>query len=497
MKRNYLPTETLPSWAKLNGISVDGINFRKLRTEDGIDKGCAIVATEDRSNEQLSGTEEANTEVLLRVPSDMVLSLQMVENHAKSDRYLREVLDAVGDFGRTARGAILIFLILQITYSTPDFANEHHRIGLSNPWTEYVQYMPSSILLPTFYTSEERELLRGTSLKMAVDAKMASLEKEFEHFAESTEEIGWCQKHWWDEETGKLTFHDWKYIDAVYRSRMVDLPRCGHAMVPCIDMANHAPEDTVKALYEEDTEGNAVLQLRPGRGLHKDEEVTISYGADKPASEMIFSYGFLEQERGSAKEILLDLEIPDDDPLKVAKNLFCKSAPGIRLSDAPGAETDSTIWDSPLVWWICVNEEDGLDFEVLQTNDGDRELKATWRGEELKHPGDLNPLLSKDDRWEIFQLRAVVTILDRLESQYYVLRETQIMVGEIKESEDMLALFKSDVFRMINSLRELEGKLLEKGIEYLVQQRQNLITSDAVLAYLNQQQSDDVEEDFS
>ncbi|GAB1193592.1 hypothetical protein APSETT444_002813 [Aspergillus pseudonomiae] len=483
MKREYLPIETLSAWTRLNGISVDGVTFRKLRTEEGIDKGCAIVATGEKGN-QSSETGESDAEALLRVPSDLILSLRLVENHAKSDRYLREVLDAVGDFGR-------------ITYSSPDFADEHHRIGVSNPWTEYIWYLPSSITLPTFYTVEERELLQGTSLKLAVDAKIASLENEFELLRQSTESISWCRKHWWDEDTGKFTLDDWKYVDAMYRSRMVDLPSSGHAMVPCIDMANHASEDIVKALYDEDTEGNAVLQLRSGRKLHADEEVTISYGDDKPASEMIFSYGFLDQERSGAKQIYLNLDIPEDDPLIMAKKRVCKAPPGLRLFDSPTAERGSTNWDSPFVWWLCVNQEDGLEFEVLQTNDGGRELKVSWKGEEIRDPDDLKAFLIKDPLWDIFQLRAVVTVLDRLESHFLILRETQIMVEEINHNEDMLALFRPEVYSTINSLRELEGKLLEKGIEDLAQQRQDLMASEAVTAYLTQQQSDDVEEDFS
>lgn len=171
----------------------------------------------------------------------------------------------------------MVFLLIQITYSTPDFEGEQQRVGLSNPWTEYVRFMPKSIPLPTYYTDEEFELLRGTSLRSAVEAKNASLDREFEHIRQSTENISWCQKYWWDEETGKVTLDDWKFVDAVYRSRMVDLPGHGHSMVPCIDMANHASEDTVKALYETDSEDNAVLQLRWGRELRAGEEVTISY----------------------------------------------------------------------------------------------------------------------------------------------------------------------------------------------------------------------------
>lgn len=177
---------------------------------------------------------------------------------------------------QTARGAILIFLLVQIAHSSPDLVDERPRIGVSNPWTEYVKFMPKDIPLPTFYSEEELELLRGTSLKSAVEAKNAALEREFEHLRSSTENAPCCQRYWWDEETGRLTLDDWKYVDALYRSRMLDLPGHGHSMVPCIDMANHASEDAVKALYETDAEGNAVLQLRWGRKLCADEEVTIS-----------------------------------------------------------------------------------------------------------------------------------------------------------------------------------------------------------------------------
>lgn len=171
----------------------------------------------------------------------------------------------------------MIFLLLQITHSSPDLANADHKIGVSNPWTEYMKYMPVSVPLPVFFTPEEVELLRGTSLMLAVEAKMDSLETEFEHLRQSTESISWCEKYWWGVDTGKLTFEDWKYVDTVYRSRMVDLPGHGHAMVPCIDMANHASEGTVNALYEEDKDSNAVLQLRWEKELHTGDEVTISY----------------------------------------------------------------------------------------------------------------------------------------------------------------------------------------------------------------------------
>jgi hypothetical protein len=94
MRRDYLPIEALPPWARLNGISLEGIAFQKLQGEDGTDKGSAIVATAEKNG------EEAEADTLLTVPSDLALTLEFVHNHAKIDRHLRGILDAVGDFGR-------------------------------------------------------------------------------------------------------------------------------------------------------------------------------------------------------------------------------------------------------------------------------------------------------------------------------------------------------------------------------------------------------------
>lgn len=167
----------------------------------------------------------------------------------------------------------MLFLLIQVTHSSPDTPRN---IGLSNPWTEYIKFLPEVFTLPTFYSSEERELLRGTSLAAAVEAKIASLNREFDLLRDATSEIGWCRQCWWEEETGSLNFNDWVYLDAAYRSRMVDIPGRGHAMVPCIDMVNHMTGAKANALYDADSEGNAILQLRWGKSLHPGDEVTIS-----------------------------------------------------------------------------------------------------------------------------------------------------------------------------------------------------------------------------
>ena len=92
MRRLTLPITALPVWAKLNGIEFDGVGIERL-TDDGVDKGSAVVA-----RKQFPVTEE--NEPLMLVPRDMILSLEAVWNYAKSDKHLREVLEAMGDYAR-------------------------------------------------------------------------------------------------------------------------------------------------------------------------------------------------------------------------------------------------------------------------------------------------------------------------------------------------------------------------------------------------------------
>ena len=236
-------------------------------------------------------------------------------------------------------------------------------VGVSSPFSEYVKFLPLRVTLPTFWNETERAAIVGTSLEAALIAKLNSLDREFSLLREKTWSIDWCQKYWWDPDNGTLKFNDWKYIDAVYRSRALDLPGTGHAMVPCVDMANHASGDNTSALYETDSDGNAILVPREGKSFAPHDEITITYGDEKGACEMLFSYGFIEPTMESARELFLDLDIPDDDPLKLAKIAVAQSAPGFRLF----LRGDSTDWESPFVWLCCVNEEEYVSSEPVSS----------------------------------------------------------------------------------------------------------------------------------
>lgn len=392
--------------------------------------------------------------VLITVPLHLVLSLENVWIYAKSDPHLKEVLDSVGAYAQSARGAILIFLLMQMTHSA---LAGSERIGVSNALTEYIKFLPPLIPLPTFWSDEERAFAAGTSLEAALESKLKSLDREFTHLHESTASLRWCQKHWWSSETGMLNLDDWKQVDAMYRSRALDLPGTGHAMVPYLDMANHASGEATTALYDTDVDGNATLILRKGKTPQAGDEVSITYGDEKGTCEMLFSYGFIEDTMTSARELFLDLDIPDDDPLKLAKKAVAESAPGFKLVSREG----SVGWEGDFVWLICINEEDGLDFRLLQTMDGEKELKVFWKEDEIQDMSNLRSLLEKERLWDVFHLRAVSTLQQRVAQQLMALERSRARIDVIQAQVEASA----PPYPAISMLRELEEKLLRQACE--------------------------------
>ncbi|RMD44595.1 hypothetical protein DV735_g494, partial [Chaetothyriales sp. CBS 134920] len=412
MKYPWLPLDQLSTWAVFNNVQLRGAAVTSsIKNELGNDKGGGLVATE----------KHESGDVLLVVPRDLVLSVEGIEQLAKADHRLRELLDATAALTQTPRLLIMIFLIYQMTIAGSEEARQAP--SAPGPLTDYVKFLPKEIILPTFYSEQERELLIGTSLEGALEQKLASLEKEFTHLRAATESISWCRKLWWDGESADLQFEDWKLVDALYRSRALELPKgLGDSMAPVVDMANHSY--AYNARFEVDSNGDANLVVRDGVTISAGEEITIIYGCGG-ACEMLFSYGFMDASATSARELFLDLVMPEDDPLRTAKIQYAAVAPGVRLFEDQNGQVG---WESDFVWWACVNEEDGLEFKVLQAYDRQPELKAFWKGRPFEAE-ELHTILMADSLRDIFVLRATVLVLQRVEDQGTKLAESEDECG--------------------------------------------------------------------
>lgn len=87
MHLQKLPVSEIPAWAKVNGISLNGVTISQLTG----DRGLGVVG--DGGNSDRTGP-------LMRVPAELILSVQNVFIFAESDQHLREVLKAAGDYSR-------------------------------------------------------------------------------------------------------------------------------------------------------------------------------------------------------------------------------------------------------------------------------------------------------------------------------------------------------------------------------------------------------------
>jgi hypothetical protein len=233
-------------------------------------------------------------------------------------------------------------------------------------------------------------------------------------------------------------------------------------MVPVLDMVNHSSEPS--AYYEEDEKNGVMLLVRSGSKISGEEEVSISYGDAKPAAEMLFSYGFIDP-RSAADGITLPLEPFSDDPLAKAKLHIFEGPPTVTIR-----RTDGEIeWKSPFAYLMCLNEEDGLAVRVLQDTGGSRELRVFWQDEDVTDKTHSFPsLIGSHPYSQIFRLRVVTVVADRLSTQLEHLHSSSSLVPSIPPSGE--GLIRPECVQSALLLKEMEAGILEVAAQVLEDQ---------------------------
>lgn len=275
---------------------------------------------------------------------------------------------------------------------------------------------------------------------------MLALTSEFDDIREKSSDLDfWNAAIWQSNKPVRLT--DWYLVDAWYRSRVLELPRSGASLVPCLDMANHSSE--ANAYYEETSDGEVVLLPRSNKQFDSGEEVTISYGSEKSTAEMLFSYGFLSP-APVAQSLTLPLSPLPDDPLGKAKLHIFTGMPSIQIK----VLDDKVEWSSPFAYLSCLNEEDGLHFKLLQSADGDTELRMFWQEDDVTGKEEsFETLVSEHELYDVFRLRVNMVISQKIQEQLERLGETQ-------ESDEV----SNDTLNATNAreLRRIEQDVLKQ-----------------------------------
>ncbi len=353
---------------------------------------------------------------------------------------------------QSARADVLLFLLVQSALAS---RFPQSPVGVKSPWTVYLQFLPETVLVPTLWTEDERVLLLGTSLETAVNAKMSALDAEFGLVRDKSSDIACWNDLLWGRDPASFT--DWIRLDALYRSRCLELPRSGESMVPCIDMLNHSAAPST--YYEENPNDDVVLLPRPGAALSKGDEITISYGDSKSAAEMLFSYGFIDPQ-STADSLVLPLSPFPDDPLAKAKLVAFGNAPKVHVA-RDGRSDGSIRWRSEFAYLMCVNEEDGLEFRVLQERDGGRQLRVFWQDEDVTDQTEnFEALIRAHPMSALFRLRVVTVVQERLQTQLERLQSST-------PPDAASSLQREECFQAALLLRRVETNILERAVEAL------------------------------
>ena len=200
--------------------------------------------------------------------------------------------------------------------------------------------------------------------------------------------------------------------------------------------------------------------MRPDEVLEVGSEITISYGDSKSEAEMLFSYGFIDQQQ-TRKVLVLTIDPFPDDPFAKAKISAFAGPRVVRLS----ADEDTLQWESKFLYLILLNEEDGLDFRVLQQTDGSRShLRVFWQGADVTDAtATFEALVSGHPLSDVFQLRAVALLQDRIRQQLERLYESRDPVDLVADT----VLVQPDRRDNATYLRKSETTTLEKAFAAL------------------------------
>lgn len=249
-------------------------------------------------------------------------------------------------------------------------------------------------------------------------------------------------------------------------------------------MVNHSQE--ANTYFEETLDGDVRLLIRRGYSIKSSnsegssdggggDEITIDYGQGKSAAEMLFSYGFVDSE-ATARSLVLPLESMNDDPLAKAKLHVFDGPPVIKLEDSAG---DAPTWTAPFVYLMCLNEDDGIDFQVVQTIDGGRQLVLFWQGEDVTNKAaNFETLISGHDLEPIIHLRAITVLITQLTEQVEKL-ETPLNCD--REPSDPRFHFSLD---SVWQLRRAELDLMQRTLAVLENQVRPTLPKGLVIRHI-------------
>ncbi|KAK3319101.1 hypothetical protein B0H66DRAFT_517615 [Apodospora peruviana] len=508
MTKVEFPLEHLPAWCSRHGVSLNEDYRVEAANVQGKGNGLVVVTEKEglhvspadgRRRGEAAATATTSPLPLLRIPADIIVSKWRVERYAAQNPRFGQLLATLPEHVLSdERQLALLFMLFQVILirSTPpsDKVNNQHsapRPAIEAAWIEYMRIQQPDVPVPTMWSDAERALLKGTSLESATETEMELLRREFALIQAAAYQTGILN---WREtllNPSVITVRDWFWVDALFRSRAFDLPRSGDSLIPYLDLVNHSRLiDT--AYWQQDKKSKSVsLLLRNNTSVDGGDEITINYSSDYTAAEMLFNYGFIDDDfEITDQRLVLPLDalmgrefstsLPRPESLD-GKLHFLNARPMLELWFDKDKEVPR--WSSPFAYLLGAHEDDGLTLSAEQHQGKDR-WRAFWRELEITDRIDILPMLIEQGvnstGWNArrsardVKFRVLATLVSVVERQLRILAEAEreLMPGNNKPAA---ANVRPAVLQGVARLRSIERDILERSARALEQLKRPLI----------------------
>lgn len=265
-------------------------------------------------------------QLLMRIPFDVIVTDEVVqdEEQAKFEEGLQDL-----KLGSLHQRAVWLLKASK---------DEQH---FFHSWTKI---LPKSFgSYPCFFSDEELEMLRGSSLHQLIVKYKQLIAQNYELVSSAVE-------------TCAFTLEEYQKAIFLILSRAFSFQATGargYANVPVLDMLNHSFTPNAQYAYDSEYEG---YELRALRDIAVDEEITISYGDYQDAQSCFIHYGFLGS---NMLPFAVSLQPADPGYQAKAKMLAAKGQLSRTFKLGPGTEKVPGLID----WlkFLCYDESTSKD----------------------------------------------------------------------------------------------------------------------------------------
>jgi histone-lysine N-methyltransferase SETD3 len=362
----------------------------------------------------LASDEIKINDILIRVPDDLLISLDVAQN-SEIGKYFDDTLKKKLN---SPHHCLLTAYLLQ-----------EEKKGNNSKWSFYFPFLPSSYSsFPIFYTEDEMKLLEGTQFHKIVTDKKKEIRQDYDWI---------CEKY---KGFNQYSFSNFCKFREVVSSRIFGVTMKGKKndiIAPYADLFNHCRPRTTHWAYEDDQNSFIVSSIE---NLNIGMEVFDSYGR-KCNARFLLNYGFtIEDNEDDEVKVILNLDYNDNDYKDKVKILGNSSKKFTLVKN-------------------CKNEQSTLFFSWVRIMEYNGDVKSVSINSPIMLKNELN-MLKKVKQIMNGYLKNYKRSLDDEEK---LLKENRSNMSFNEYNCCIMRIGEMRIFKFFEDLGEKCGELFSKG----------------------------------